>query len=247
MTLRLRPLTLAAIVAVAGCSRGEPAANEAATPVAAPVVAVVVAEETPAPVAPPVPPPVAAVPYRPMTDLGGRAVAAVTATTTPAPLPLPTVKTPRPRVSSIDRGELPATPPKLGVPALPLAPGKAARPSPPPEGLPADFGLATVQETGSLKLPVTVSTRPPTPAPPLTAGDLPRQAKQRPEKPTADDAVEEIVAARVVFTPLTRPFVREIATLLRLPDPFELAEQLRRQPTPPVAPADADARPVVVK
>ncbi len=243
MTLRLRPLTLAAAVAVAGCSRGEPALNEPATPVAV----VVAVDETPAPVAPVVPPPVAAVPYRPMTDLGGQAVAAVTAPQSPAPLPLPTVKAPKPRASAIDRGELPATPPKLGVPELPLAPGKAARPSPPPEGLPADFGLATVQETGSLKLPETVSLRPPTPAPPLTAGDLPRQARQRPEKPTADDAVEEIVAAQIVFTPLSRPFVREIATLLRLPDPFELAEQLRRQPTPPVAPADADTLPVVVK
>ncbi len=243
MTLRLRPLALAAVVAVAGCSRGEPAAPEPATPVAV----IVAIDESPAPVAPPVPPPVTVVPYRPMTDLGGKAVAAATAPQSPAPLPLPAVKAPRPRVSAIDRGELPAVAPPLGMQALPLAPGRAARPSPPPEGLPAEFGLATIQETGSLKLPETVSLRPPTPAPPLTAGDLPRQARQRPDKPPADDAVEEIVAAQIVFTPLSRPFVREIATLLRLPDPFELAEQLRRQPTPPVAPADADTLPVVVK
>ena len=242
MTARLRPLTLTLVVAVAGCSRGEPTATEPATPVAV----IVAVDEAPAP-ATPVAPPVVAVPYRPMTDLGGKAVAAVTAPQSPAPPPLPTVKAPKPRASAIDRGELPAVAPTLGMPALPLAPGKAARPSPPPEGLPADFGLATVEETGSLKWAETVSLRPPTPAPPLTAGDLPRQARQRPDKPPADDAVEEIVAAQILFTPLSRPAVREIATLLRLPDPFELAEQLRRQPTPPVAPADADARPVAVK
>ena len=247
MTSRLRPLALTLVVAAAGCSRGEPAAAEPATPVAV----IVAVDETPAPLAPPAPAvaPVAVppTPYRPMTDLGGKAVAAATAPSTPAPPPLPTVKAPKPRASAIDRGELPAIAPTLGMQALPLAPGKAARPSPPPEGLPADFGLATVQETGSLKLPETVSLRPPTPAPPLTAGDLPRQARQRPNTPPADDAVEEIVAAQIVLTPLSRPFVREIATLLRLPDPFELAEQLRRQPTPPVAPADADTLPVVVK
>lgn len=243
MTLRLRPLTFVVAVAVAGCSRGEPVATEPATPVAV----VIAADETPAPVAPPVVVVVPPTPFRPPTDLGGQAVAGVTATRSPAPLPLPAVKAPLPRTSAIDRGELPAVAVKLGTPAVPLAPGRAARPSPPPEGLPADFGLATVQETASVKLPVAVSLRPPTPAPPLTAGDLPRQARQRPDKPPADDAVEEIVAARIVFTPLARPVVREIASLLRLPDPFELAEQLRRQPTPPVAPADADARPVVVK
>jgi hypothetical protein len=242
---RLRPLAFAVVVWFVGCSRGEPVAPAAPEP--GPLVPVLNAVEPPPTPPPPVvvvPPPV---PFRLPADAGGRAVAAVTAPTPPAPAPLPTVKAPRPRVSDLDRGELPPTPIKPVVRALPVPPGKPALPTPPAERLPADFGLGSIQNTGDLKLPETVSLRPPTPAPPLTAADVPRQARQRPDKPPADDTIDDLIAAQIVFTPLSRPVVRELLMLFRLPDPFELAEQLRRLPTPPVAPADADARPVIVK
>ena len=242
--MRLRPLAFAVAVTVAGCSRGEltPATAEPGLPVAALSAPVPPPSAPPTPPAPAVPP----TPYRPPTDLGGKAVAALTATRPPAPVALPTVTKPVPRVSDFDRGELPATALKPTARTTPLTPGKPARPTPPTEGLPADFALASVESPDRLKLPEAAS-RPPTPKPPLTAGDLPRQARQRPDKPSADDPIDDILAARVVFTPLSRPALRELLMLFRLPDPFELAEQMRRQPTPPVAPLDADALPVQVR
>lgn len=241
---RLRPLAFAAVVWFVGCSRGDPVVSAAPEP--GPLVPVLTAVEPP-PTPPPVvvvPPPV---PFRLPADAGGRAVAAATAPTPPVSVPLPTVKAPRPRVSDLDRGELPPPPIKPVVRVLPVPPGKPALPTPPAERLPADFGIGSIQNTGDLKLPETVSLRPPPPAPPLTAADVPRQARQRPDKSPADDTIDDLIAGQIVFTPLSRPVVRELLMLFRLPDPFELAEQLRRLPTPPVPPADADARPVIVK
>lgn len=238
---RLRPLAFAAAWFV-GCSRGEPVGPAAPDP--GPLVPVLTAVEPPPPPVVVAPPPV---PFRLPADAGGKAVAAATAPTPPAPIPLPTVKAPRPRVSDLDRGELPPTPIKPVVRTLPVPPGKPALPTPPAERLPADFGLGSIQNTGDWKLPETVSLRPPPPTPPLTAADVPRQARQRPDKPPADDTIDDLIAGQIVFTPLSRPVVRELLMLFRLPDPFELAEQLRRLPTPPVHPADAAARPVIVK
>ena len=246
---RLRHLLFGVAVTVVGCSRGEPAAAVAEP---GPLVAVLPAPDEPKPPAPAVTPPPAPVtppptPYRAPTDLGGKAVAALTAPKPPAPLALPSVVKPVPRVSDFDRGELPAAVLKPTTRVTPLTPSKPARPTPPSEGLPADFGLASVVSTAGVKLAETVIARPPAPPAPLGAGDLPPQAQQRLDRPPADDVTDDLLAARVVFTPLARPAVRELLMLFRLPDPFALAEQLRRQPTPPVAPADADAKPVQVK
>ena len=51
---------------------------------------------------------------------------ALTAARVPAPIPLPTVKAPRPRVSDLDRGELPPTPIKPVVRTLPVPPNAIA-------------------------------------------------------------------------------------------------------------------------
>ena len=119
--MRLRPLAFAVAVTVAGCSRGEltPAAAEPGLPVAA-LSAPTQPPTPPTPVAPVAPP----TPYRPPTDLGGKAVAALTATRPPAPVALPTVTKPVPRVSEFDRGELPATALKPTARTTPLTPGK---------------------------------------------------------------------------------------------------------------------------
>lgn len=144
---RLRSILAAVAAAVAGCSGGDrtpPAIEAAPTPEAplppsVPTAAVAV-------VAP-------LVPFRLPDDAGGRAVAAVTALVPPAAAPLPMTTAPRPRVSDLDRGEVPLPPLKPAVRALPVPPAKPVLPTPPAERLPADFGVGSAESPAAIKLP----------------------------------------------------------------------------------------------
>jgi hypothetical protein len=163
------------------------------------------------------------------TDLGGQAVSNALAPvpSTPAPLFMPQVS-PKPRLSSIERGELPL--PKVAAKIIPLPAGKASssKPSPPLERINPDLGQGVTIDPRQYTLassPVQFRSVPQTPK--LGADDLPVLSRRVDDRASLEDPTSELSTARIVNTPVPRPMIQVGFLKLTIPDPFELLEQLR--------------------
>jgi hypothetical protein len=175
-------------------------------------------------------------------DAGGKAVAAVLAPSVPADVPVASTTKPRTRTPELDRGEAPL--PKVSV-VLAKAPpprGKPPRPSPPPERVPADLGQAAAASPAAVQLPDRPLVKAPSPPSP-SAADVSPLARQLPDRASLDDPTAEIASARVVFTRLPVPFTPGWFVRFTIPDPFELAEQMKAKTG---AVGELGTRPVVV-
>jgi len=160
-------------------------------------------------------------------DLGGKAVQKSLMPTPVMPADIAGPKAARPRLTELDRGELPAAPIAWKVPAVPLLPKvKPARPSIPPERAPADLGHAAAENLGGVKFTEKPLVRAEAPAN-AGATDVPALARQIPERAPVDDPTAEISAGKVIETAFpyrvgTLPFLK-----VTIPDPFEFAEHLK--------------------
>lgn len=202
------------------------------TPAAPAKVEPKVDQAAPQPPQPPAPPPVFPFP----ADKAGKELPRVVAPKAPAPLPAekfgtaPIPRTPPARVVDADPlGKLAYTPP----PALPKPPAGAA-PHAPAERVPFDLGLgaAAVPERPAFavaKGEVVIAKDVAAPPPLATLG------KQVPDRVSLDDPTAEPSGAVVVNRTVTPAL--GLAEFLRtvLPDPFELAAQVK-----PVVPPAAD-------
>ena len=230
---------LAAVVAL-GCGRETPP----------PPPAVAAAELTPAPVAaapapaapqapqppqpppqPPAPPPVFPFP----TDTAGKELPKVVAPRPVTPLPVerfgvtPKDRAPSAAVSPDPLGKMAVAPP----PALPRRPAGFA-PHAPAERVPFDLGVgaATVPARPTFAVPPAEVVRAPdvTQPPPLAS-----LAKQVPDRASLDDPSAEPAGAVIVNRVVNPAVARAEFWRMVLPDPFELAAQVR-----PVVPGNAD-------
>jgi len=224
-----------AVVAV-GCHRESPpappavAAVEPAPEPVAPVVPVPVAVQ-PTPPPPPPPPPVFPFP----NDTAGKELPKVVAPRAPAPLPIerlgtaPKERAPSAAVSADFLGKLAYTPP----PALPKRSAGFA-PHAPAEHVPFDLGVgaAAVPARPTFVVQKAEPVRAPdvTQPPPLTS-----LARQVPDRASLEDPAAEPAGA-VIVNRVVSPAVG-VAEFWRvvLPDPFELAAQVK-----PVVPLGAD-------
>jgi hypothetical protein len=211
-------------VALAGC--GGPTDAPVATN--SPVPPVAPAAPPPAPELPFAQPP-AAKPPDPLplpTDAGGVAVGKALMPAVPGSPEPPTAKAPRPRVTDFDRGEL-SLPRVVGpLPPPPAARGKPLTPSPPAEHPPRSLGDAAAVGADAFPLPDRPLVRAAGPANP-GAADVPALARQLPDRASVEDPTVDLSAQGVIRTPLplpaaSLPFLREV-----IPNPFELAEQLK--------------------
>ncbi len=231
---------VAAAAFAVGCHREPPAAVVAAAePTPAPVVPapVVPAPAIPAPAAvqpqpqPPAPPPVFPFP----SDAAGKELPKVVAPRAPAPLPAerfgaaPKERAPSAAVGADSLGKLAVTPP----PALPKRPAGFA-PHGPAERVPFDLGVgaADVPARPSFAVEKSEPVRAPDVTQPPPLASLARQVSDRAslEDPAAEPA-GAVIVARVVNPAFERAEFWRIV----LPDPFELAAQVR-----PVVPAGVD-------
>jgi len=163
------------------------------------------------------------------TDLGGQAVSNALAPvpSTPAPLFMPQVS-PKPRVSGVERGELPL--PKVAPKIVPLPSGKASnsKPSPPAERVNPDLGEGVMIDPRQYKLTTSpVQFRPVPQAPKLGADDLPVLSRRVDDRASLEDPTSELSTTRIVNTPVPKPMIQVGFLKLTIPDPFELLEQLR--------------------
>jgi len=225
MTTRHLVRWLIPIVAlgVIGCGRSQP--TEPA-PTATPVIAAPLTDDI-RPAAPaqattpakPVDPPVVL-----PSDAGGKAVAKALVDSPPLPPEAPTVKTPKPYSSALDRGELP--PP--AVPPRPLPPSgvstqTAAKPSPPAQGPLLSKFPGPLPEGKQSDRPLVKAPSPSNPR----AADVPQMAWARQERASLDDPTADLSAVRVIETPLPIPAIQLPFLRMFIPNPFELAEQLK--------------------
>lgn len=157
------------------------------------------------------------------SDTGGKAVAKALRTPPPLPADPPAVKQPKPYSSAIDRGELPLpkVPPRAFTPSDPKASG--TKPSAPAERNQPNDATATLPEGKATDRPLLKVPSPPNPG----AADVPVNAWRQGDRASLDDPTADLSAMRVIVTPLplatgVLPFVR-----VSIPDPFELAEQLK--------------------
>jgi hypothetical protein len=236
-------LIAAFAVAVAGCSRQEPA-DEPPPPPAAVVVAP--AEPDPPRPAPPPQAPKAPPAFEYPDDLGGRAVAKAVAPDTPAVPPVERFgEAPRPHALPARVSDPPADAPARYVPP-PLVPGK---PAPvtlarPPERVPADLGgPAAVPAPPALpvKPGVTERSRDVNLPPPL-----PVLGRQYIERVSLDDPTAEAGHAAITEPPVKVPVAPAPFVRVAVPNPFELGEQIRpnvpRASEPGLSPVVVDPR-----
>lgn len=206
------------------------------TPVPVPVDAPVAKTEavlpTPAPVTPKVP--VAQeqkpVPVEPAVklpdDLGGKAVQKTLMPSIALPDDVTGPKVPRPRSTSIDRGELSTAPSAIALPALPNPKVKPAKPSLPPERVPADLGRAAAENLSAIKFPEKALVR--ATGPTISgAADVPQLARQLVERASVEDPTAEISALKLIETIFPYPVGPLPFLKLSIPDPFEFAEHLK--------------------
>ncbi|QDU19557.1 hypothetical protein [Urbifossiella limnaea] len=237
--IRSRDWLAAAVGVVAlGCGREAPSpavavAEPAVAPVApAPAAVAAQAPQPPAPLPqPPAPPPVFPFP----TDTAGKELPKVVAPQPPAPLPVdrfgaaPKERAPAAAVRPDSLGKLAAVPP----PALPKRPAGFA-PHAPAERVPLDLGVGAdaVPARPSFAVPPVEVVRAPdvTQPPPLAS-----LARQVPDRASLDDPSAEPAGAVIVNRVVNPAVVRAEFWRMVLPDPFELAAQVR-----PVVPPAAD-------
>jgi len=159
-------------------------------------------------------------------DLGGKAVQKSLMPTLKMPKDLAGPTAPRPRLTPLDRGELPAPPIAIAMPSTPNSKTKPAKPSPPSELAPADLGQAAAENLTAVKFaekPLVRADRPQN----AGAADVPGLARQFTERAPVDDPTAEISAGKLIDTlfpfPIgTLPFLKQ-----SIPDPFEFAEHLK--------------------
>lgn len=242
--MHTRLCTAAAVIALAGCGQSAPpAAVEAvAVPVPEPAAPQPAAPRPPAPVtqAPLPPPPAFVFP----ADAAGRALPAVVAP--PAPALLPTERfgqTPRERPVP-DAVAAPEPTGRAVAAAPPVLPGKPAelKPVAPPERVPVALGVGADPAPPRPKLPESpgVTARAPDVNRPPA---LPVLARPVPDRASLDDPTAEPGNAAIVARPAGMPWAATGFLRLALPDPFELAEQVR--PNVPL-PAEPGLSPVPV-
>lgn len=187
-----------------------------ATPAKVPVVPVA-QEPKPVPVEPVVKLP---------DDLGGKAVQKTLMPSIALPDDVTGPKVPRPRSTAIDRGELPTAPLAITLPALPNPKVKPAKPSLPPERIPADLGRAAAENLSAVKFPEKALVRATGPTN-AGAADVPQLARQLPERASIEDPTAEISALKLIETIFPYPVGPLPFLKLSIPDPFEFAEQLK--------------------
>lgn len=231
---------VAGFLAVTGCSRETPppavtvaaAEPKPEVPAPAPAPTPAAVAEPQAPPQPPPPPPV--FPFPP--DLSGKELPKVVAPQAPAPLPVerfgaaPKDRTPPARVVHPDSlGKLTYTPPAV----LPPRPTGFA-PHAPAERVPFDLGVgaagvparpvfAVAKSEPVIAKDVTI------PPPPATLG------RQVPDRASLEDPSAEPAGAVIVIRSVNPAYERAEFLRLTLPDPFELAAQVK-----PVVPPAAD-------
>jgi hypothetical protein len=236
-----RSALLAALVA-AGC--GQPSPPPAASP------EVVVAPQPAAPPTPPAPavPPKAQPPAPPPafqfpTDTAGQALPKIVTPQAPALPPTeraglaPVTRTPPARVTD------PAPPVKVRYAPPPLLPTKAVglKPAAPAERVPLDFGFATAAVSGRPTLPVAAGVT--QKAPDVTRPPGLPLGRQVPDRASLDDPTAEPANAAVVGRSSAPALPPAGFLKVTLPDPFELAGQVK----PMVAPtAEPGLAPVAV-
>ncbi|MFO0799914.1 MAG: hypothetical protein U0804_20785 [Gemmataceae bacterium] len=222
------------VVAV-GCGREVPSPPPAVAfaepaPVA-PAPAPVAPQAPPPAPPPPVPPPVFPFP----TDTAGKELPKVVAPRAPAPLPVerfgaaPKQSAPSAVVSPDPLGKIAVAAP----PALPKRPGGFS-PQAPAERVPFDLGVgaAAVPVRPSFAVaPAEVVRAPDVNQPPPLAS----LAKQVPDRASLEDPSAEPAGAVIVNRVVNPAYVRAEFWRIVLPDPFELAAQVR-----PVVPPAAD-------
>ncbi|QEL14396.1 hypothetical protein [Limnoglobus roseus] len=223
-------------VGVAGCSPSPPPPAEGAAKAEVPVPVVAEPPKEQPKVQPPeavkpVPPKLE--PFRYPDDAAGKQVEQALTPALPAEKPS-RVTAPRPRVSEVDRGELPTKKPTVPAAPLPMTPRKSAVPPPPREGVPATVGVGNEMPLQDTKLPEGPSAKAPS-RPEPTAVDVPRMATQLPDRVPTDDPTAEISTHRIVNTLMPAPTITVPFLRLLLPDPFEFAEQLKAPPAPEFA------------
>ncbi len=160
-------------------------------------------------------------------DLGGKAVQKSLMPTLTMPAEVAGPKAPKARVTDLDRGELPAAPTAWKVPSVPLLPKvKPAKPSIPPERAPADLGHASAENLGAVKFAEKPLVRAEAP---VNAGatDVPALARQIVERSPVEDPTAEISASKLIETIFPYPVGPLPFVKVTIPDPFELAEQLK--------------------
>ncbi|HEX4613486.1 MAG TPA: hypothetical protein VH092_35215, partial [Urbifossiella sp.] len=181
---------------------------------------------------PPAPPPVFPFP----TDLSGKELPKVVAPRTPAPLPVekfgatPKDRTPPARVVSPDPlGKLAYTPPPV------LSPRPAGfLPHAPAERVPLDLGVGAADVPARPAFAVAPSA--PVPAKDVnTPPPLASLARQLPDRASLEDPSAEPGGAVIVNRSVNPAYERAEFLRVTLPDPFELAAQVK-----PVVPPTTD-------
>ena len=159
-------------------------------------------------------------------DLGGKAVQKSLMPSIPLPDDLTGPKVPRPRSTAIDRGELSTAPLAIALPASPNPKVKPAKPSLPPEHVPADLGRAAAENLSAVKFPEKPLVRADGPTN-AGAADVPQLARQLQERASIEDPTAEISALKLIETIFPYPVGPLPFLKLSIPDPFEFAEQLK--------------------
>jgi hypothetical protein len=175
----------------------------------------------------------AAPPFRFAGDRGGKQVELALAPAAPA-VPPPAVTGPRPRAAAAERTEFALPTPTVAAAPLPVSPRRAARPSPPPERVPAATTVILVVRLPEGPL---VADRKP------AAAGLPPLARPVPDRVSVEDPTADLSTARIVHTVLPVPRLAVPFLRLMLPDPFELAGQIRLPPMPELATAPVTVPP----
>lgn len=170
------------------------------------------------------------------SDLGGRAVERAAAPDTPALEPIEAFgKAPRPRSATVRVAGFDLAPRMNRLPPKPLSTEIVTiRPAPPPERVPPDLGAGSRTVPAKPKLPVaaepTKRARDVNLPPPLPA--LGRRAADR---VGFDDPTMDYGNAAITRPPVKTPYSKAPFLKLGIPDPFELAEQIR-----PMIPPNAE-------
>ena len=162
------------------------------------------------------------------TDLGGRALERAVAPDTPALEPIERFGVaPRPRNGIVRSIDLKLTQPLHHLPPTPLPAGIVAmRPAPPAERIPPDLGVGANAVPGKPKLPLSIvatkRSRDVNLVPPL-----PTLGRPLADRAGFDDPTTDFGTAVIARPPLMAPYRPASFLKVGIPNPFELAEQIK--------------------
>lgn len=228
-----------AAVGIAGCGRPSPAGGGEVVAVAADLVPAATATPTPAPPQTPVaqtpaPPPAE---FAFPADAAGRALPKVVTPAPPAPPPTerfgqaPTARPVPPRIAD------PEPTGKVALVAPPVLPAPPAglKPAAPPERVPVALGAGADGAPAKPALPVSPGVK--TKAPDVNQPPaLPLLGRPAPDRASLDDPTAEPGNAAIVARPTGMPWWPAGFLRVAVPDPFELAEQVKPRVPPPAEP-----------